>query len=101
MSWAPESLMHAAPASPGRGFLAPRDLSVKQSAEGSLARWRGRQGGSGAMRHRGTRRAPVKISFAFNDGPFNTYIFLGTGPDGTLYISYSSFPNSQKGEADI
>lgn len=44
---------------------------------------------------------PVKLSEANNDGPFNTYIFLAAAPDGSLYISYSSFPNSRKGEADV
>ena len=44
---------------------------------------------------------PVKLSEANNDGPFNTYIFLAAAPEGTLYISYSSFPNSQKAEADV
>ena len=45
--------------------------------------------------------APVKLSTANNDGPFNTYIFLGTGPDGALYISYGSFPSNKKPEADV
>jgi len=44
---------------------------------------------------------PVKLSTANNDGPFNTYIFLGTGPDGTLYITYSSFPSNLKPESDV
>jgi hypothetical protein len=37
---------------------------------------------------------PVMLSTANTDGPFNTYVFLGTAPDGTLYISYMSFPSS-------
>ena len=45
--------------------------------------------------------APVRLSLANNDGPFNTYIFLATGPNGALYISYSSFPNHLSPEADI
>lgn len=44
---------------------------------------------------------PVKLSTANNDGPFNTYIFMGTAPDGTLYITYSSFPSHLSPEADI
>jgi len=44
---------------------------------------------------------PVKLSVAQNDGPFNTYIFLGTGPDGALYISYSSFPHSISPDSDV
>jgi hypothetical protein len=44
---------------------------------------------------------PVHLSTANNDGPFNTYIFLGTGPDGILYITYSSFPSSLSPEADV
>ncbi len=44
---------------------------------------------------------PVQISFANNDGPFNTYIFLGTGPDGALYISYGSFPSHLSPESDV
>jgi hypothetical protein len=43
----------------------------------------------------------VHLSTANNDGPFNTYIFLGTGPDGILYITYSSFPSSLSPEADV
>jgi hypothetical protein len=38
--------------------------------------------------------APVTLSSASNDGPFNSFAFLGTGPDGTLYIAYTSFPSS-------
>ncbi len=45
--------------------------------------------------------APVMLSVANNDGPFNTYIFLGTGPDGTLYITYSSFPSSKTPQSDV
>ncbi len=45
--------------------------------------------------------APVMLSTASNDGPFNTYIFLGTAPDGTLYITYNSFPSSTFPESDI
>ncbi len=37
---------------------------------------------------------PVDLSTASNDGPFNTFVFLGTAPDGTLYIAYTSFPSS-------
>ena len=44
---------------------------------------------------------PVQISFANNDGPFNTYIFLGTAPDGTLYISYNSFPSSLTPQSNV
>jgi len=44
---------------------------------------------------------PVMLSVANNDGPFNTYIFLGTGPDGTLYISYGSFPSHLSPESDV
>jgi len=44
---------------------------------------------------------PVMLSVANNDGPFNTYIFLGTGPDGALYISYSSFPSNLSPESDV
>ncbi len=44
---------------------------------------------------------PARISFANNDGPFNTYIFLGTGPDGALYISYGSFPSHLSPESDV
>jgi hypothetical protein len=44
---------------------------------------------------------PVMLSVASNDGPFNTYIFLGTTTDGTLYITYNSFPSSTKPESDI
>ncbi len=44
---------------------------------------------------------PLQISFANNDGPFNTYIFLGTGPDGALYISYGSFPSHLSPESDV
>ncbi len=44
---------------------------------------------------------PVQISFANNDGPFNTYLFLGTGPDGALYISYGSFPSHLSPESDV
>ncbi len=44
---------------------------------------------------------PVKLSVANNDGPFNTYIFLGTGPDGALYISYGSFPSHLSPESDV
>lgn len=45
--------------------------------------------------------APVKLSVANNDGPFNTYIFLGTAPDGTLYITYGSFPSHLSPESDV
>jgi hypothetical protein len=45
--------------------------------------------------------APVMLSTASNDGPFNTYIFLGTAADGTLYITYNSFPSSTFPESDI
>jgi hypothetical protein len=45
--------------------------------------------------------APVMLSVANNDGPFNTYIFLGTGPDGALYISYSSFPSNLSPQSDV
>ncbi len=44
---------------------------------------------------------PVRLSVANNDGPFNTYIFLGTAPDGTLYISYGSFPSHLSPESDV
>jgi hypothetical protein len=44
---------------------------------------------------------PVKLSVASNDGPFNTYIFLGTGPDGALYITYSSFPKRISPESAV
>src|SRR5260370_10668437 len=44
---------------------------------------------------------PVKLTVANNDGPFNTYIFLGTGPDGALYISYGSFPSHLSPESDV
>jgi len=44
---------------------------------------------------------PVMLSVANNDGPFNTYIFLGTGPDGALYISYSSFPSNLSPQSDV
>ncbi len=43
----------------------------------------------------------VMLSVANNDGPFNTYIFLGTGPDGALYISYSSFPSNLSPQSDV
>jgi hypothetical protein len=36
---------------------------------------------------------PVIISSDIPDGPNNTFVFLGTGPDGTLYSAYSSFPD--------
>ncbi|HEV2119161.1 MAG TPA: sialidase family protein [Candidatus Bathyarchaeia archaeon] len=36
---------------------------------------------------------PIIISSDTPDGPNNTFVFLGTGPDGTLYSSYSSFPD--------
>jgi hypothetical protein len=45
--------------------------------------------------------APVRLSVANNDGPFNTYIFLGTGPDGTLYITYGSFPSHLSPQSDV
>ena len=44
---------------------------------------------------------PMMLSVANNDGPFNTYIFLGTGPDGALYISYGSFPSNLSPESDV
>lgn len=45
--------------------------------------------------------APVEVSTASNDGPFNTYVFPGTAPDGTLYLSYMSFPSSTFPVADV
>src|SRR5258708_29318502 len=41
------------------------------------------------------------LSVASNDGPFNTYIFLGTAPDGSLYISYNSFPSNLSPNSDV
>ncbi len=38
--------------------------------------------------------APVKLTTPSNDGPFNTFIMMGTAPDGTLYAAYTSFPSS-------
>ncbi len=43
--------------------------------------------------HGATFSTPMKVSTASNDGPFNTYVFMGTAPDGTLYLSYTSFPH--------
>jgi len=45
--------------------------------------------------------APVMISSPSTDGASNTYVFLGTGPDGTLYSIYTSFPNPNTSQADI
>jgi hypothetical protein len=44
---------------------------------------------------------PVMLSKANTDQPFNTYIFLGTAPDGTLYVVYTAFPSSTFPVADI
>jgi len=45
--------------------------------------------------------APVMISNPSTDGPFSTFVFLGTGPDGTLYSAYTSFPNPNTSQADV
>ncbi len=45
--------------------------------------------------------APVKLSSPNNDGPFNTFVFPGTAPDGTLYIAYTSFPSNTFPVADV
>jgi hypothetical protein len=44
---------------------------------------------------------PVMISNSSTDGPSNTFVFLGTGPDGTLYAAYTSFPNPNTSQADV
>lgn len=45
--------------------------------------------------------APIMLSRPNTDQPFNTYIFLGTAPDGTLYVVYTAFPRSTFPVADI
>lgn len=45
--------------------------------------------------------APVMISSPLTDGALNTYVFMGTGPDGTLYASYTSFPDPTSSRADV
>ncbi len=45
--------------------------------------------------------APVKVSVASNDGPKNTYVFLGSAPDGTLFLAYTSFPANTFPIADV
>ncbi len=44
---------------------------------------------------------PVKLSTPNNDGPFNTFVFPGTTPDGTLHIAYISFPSNTFPVADV
>jgi hypothetical protein len=56
---------------------------------------------SGSTDHGEHFSTPVMLSVANNDGPFNTFIFLGTGPDGALYISYSSFPSNLSPKSDV
>jgi hypothetical protein len=43
---------------------------------------------------------PVKLTTPSNDGPFNTFIMMGTAPDGTLYAAYTSFPSSTRPAVD-
>ena len=43
---------------------------------------------------------PVRLTAPNNDGPFNTFIMMGTGPDGTLYAAYTSFPSSTRPAVD-
>lgn len=43
----------------------------------------------------------VMLSNPDTDGPFNTYVFLGTSRDGTLYMTYASFPSSTSSQTDI
>ena len=45
--------------------------------------------------------APIKISRPNNDGPFNQFIMMGTGPDGTLYGAYTSSPSSKHSTVDV
>jgi len=51
--------------------------------------------------HGATFSKPVMLSSASTSQPFNTYIFLGTAPDGTVYVVYTSFPSSTFPVADI
>ena len=43
---------------------------------------------------------PVKLTTPSSDGPFNTFIMMGTARDGTLYASYTSFPPSARPAVD-
>jgi hypothetical protein len=43
---------------------------------------------------------PVMLSRPNNDGPFNQFIMMGTGPDGTLYAAYTSSPSSKSPTVD-
>jgi hypothetical protein len=44
---------------------------------------------------------PVIISSDIPDGPNNTFVFLGTGPDGTLFSAYTSFPDPNSSLAHV
>ncbi len=45
--------------------------------------------------------APVEVSVASNDGPSNTFVFLGSAADGTLFLAYTSFPSNTFPTADV
>ena len=44
---------------------------------------------------------PVMLSRPSNDGPFNQFVMMGTGPDGTLYAAYTSSPSSKSPTVDV
>lgn len=56
---------------------------------------------SRSVDHGKTFSQPVMLSKANNSEPFNTFVFLGTAPDGSLYIVYTSFPSSTFPRAQI
>ncbi|TMI40993.1 exo-alpha-sialidase [Candidatus Bathyarchaeota archaeon] len=65
-------------------------------AGGSNEMWFSRSSDQGA--HFST---PIKISRPNNDGPFNQFIMMGTGPEGTLYAAYTSSPSSKHSMVDV
>ncbi|HET9282170.1 MAG TPA: sialidase family protein [Candidatus Angelobacter sp.] len=41
--------------------------------------------------HGSSFSAPIQVSSDTPDGPFNTYVFVSTAPDGIVYVTYANF----------
>lgn len=44
---------------------------------------------------------PMQISLHTPDGTFHTYVFVSSGPDGTVYVTYGSFSPEKEPNCDL